>query len=154
MNNWNFTGNVGRDAESRFTPNGDSITSFSVGVKCGFGEKATTAWANCAMFGKRGDAVKAFLVKGALVGISGEISMREWQDKEGQKRVNLDVRVNDLTLLGGKPKSQDDGYSQPAQCREPAPQRNVQGAQGGAFDDMESDIPFDRLGACGAWRVI
>ena len=139
VNNWNFTGNVGRDAESRFLPNGDSITSFSVGVKCGFGEKATTAWANCAMFGKRGDAVKAFLVKGALVGISGELSMREWQDKEGQKRVNLDVWVNDLTLLG-KPKSQDDGYSQPAQ--RPAAKPAQKPAESDPFSDMSDDCPF------------
>ena len=102
MNCWNFTGNLGRDAETRFTQSGDPIVSFSVGVKSGFGEKATTTWANCSMFGKRGEAVSPYLKKGTLVGISGELSLREWQDKEGQKRVNLDVRVNDLTLLGGK----------------------------------------------------
>ena len=42
MNVWNFTGNLGKDADRRFTPSGDSIVNFSVAVKAGFGEKATT----------------------------------------------------------------------------------------------------------------
>lgn len=119
MNNWNFTGNLGRDAETRFTQSGDPIVSFSVGVKSGFGDKATTTWANCAMFGKRGEAVAQYLTKGAQVGITGEVSLREWQDKEGQKRVNLDVRVNDLTLLGGKQESAPQ-TTNPAQKAKPS----------------------------------
>ena len=46
MNSWSFTGNLGRDCETRFTQSGDPIVSFSVGVKAGFGDKATTTWAN------------------------------------------------------------------------------------------------------------
>ena len=104
MNSWQFTGNLGRDHELRHTPNGDAVVSFSVGVKSGFGEKASTVWANCSMFGKRAEAVAPYLSKGQLVGISGEVNLREWTDKDGGKRQSLDVRVNDLTLLGGKDK--------------------------------------------------
>ena len=147
MNSWSFTGNLGRDAEQRYTQSGDSVVSFSVGVKAGFGDKATTTWANCSMFGKRGESVAPYLKKGALVGISGELNNREYQDKEGQKRYSLDVRVSDLTLLGGK----QSGESAPSQ---PKPQRNAQGAQGGGMGDMEDDIPFARHGAGKAWRVI
>ena len=147
MNSWSFTGNLGRDAEQRYTQSGDSVVSFSVGVKAGFGDKATTTWANCSMFGKRGESVATYLKKGALVGISGELNNREYQDKEGQKRYSLDVRVSDLTLLGGK----QSGESAPSQ---PKPQRNAQGAQGGGMGDMEDDIPFARHGAGKAWRVI
>ena len=135
MNSWNFTGNLGRDAEQRYTQSGDSVVSFSVGVKAGFGDKATTTWANCSMFGKRGESVAPYLKKGALVGISGELNNREYQDKEGQKRYSLDVRVSDLTLLGGK----QSGDSAPSQ---PAKPRNAQGAQGGAFDEDSDQIPF------------
>ena len=102
MNAWQFTGNIGKDAESRFLPNGDPVVSFSVGVKSGYGEKATTTWARCALFGKRAESVSQYLTKGQLVGISGEVTLREWNDKEGQKRNSLEVRVNDLTLLGKK----------------------------------------------------
>lgn len=145
MNSWNFTGNLGRDAEQRFTTNGDSVVSFSVGVKSGFGEKVSTTWTNCSMFGKRGESALPYLKKGTQVGIVGEVNNREYQDKEGQKRYSLDVRVSDMTLLGGKPS----GESAPSE----KPQRNAQGAQGGAFDDSD-EIPFNRLGAGKEWRVI
>ena len=132
MNSWNFIGNLGRDAEQRHTASGDSVVSFSVGVKAGFGEKATTTWANCQLWGKRGESVLPYLTKGQLVGVCGEVSLREWQDREGQKRTNLDVRVNDLTLLGKK-----DGNSQPA------PQRQRQAPAGNQqADNIGDDIPF------------
>ena len=146
MNNWNFTGNLGRDAEQRFTQYGDSVVSFSVGVKSGFGDKASTTWANCSMFGKRGDAVYAYLKKGTLVGISGEVNLRDYQDKEGQKRYSLDVRVNDLTLLGGKQERNE--------LADRPQQRNAQGAPKASFEDMDDDIPFLAHGAGRAWRVI
>ena len=147
MNSWSFTGHIGEDCNTRFTQSGDSVVSFSVGVKSGFGDKATTTWAKCAMFGKRGESVAPYLKKGALVGISGEVNNREYQDKEGQKRYSLDVRVNDLTLLGGK---SDRAESAPSQ---PAKPRNAQGAQGGAFDDSD-EIQFNHHGSGKAWRVI
>ena len=149
MNSWNFTGNLGRDCDTRHTAAGDAVVSFSIGVKAGFGDKATTTWANCAMFGKRGEAVAQYLKKGTLVGIVGEVNLREYQDKEGQKRYSLDVRVNDLTLLGGKSDRSESAPSQPKQ----AP-RNAQGAPKTSFDGMDDDIPFTRHGAGKAWRVI
>ena len=149
MNSWNFTGNLGRDAEQRFAPSGTAVVSFSVGVKTGFGDKEKTTWANCAMFGKRAEAVAAYLKKGTLVGIVGEVDHREYQNKEGQTRYSLDVSVNDLTLLGGKSDRSESAPSQPKQ----AP-RNAQGAPKTSFDGMDDDIPFTRHGAGKAWRVI
>lgn len=102
MNVWNFTGRIGKDCETRYTPGGDAITSFSVAVSSGYGDKEKTSWANCAMFGKRGEVVAQYLVKGTQVAISGELTNREYTDKDGNKRYSLDVRVNDLTLLGGR----------------------------------------------------
>lgn len=124
MNVWSFTGNLGGDADQRHTAGGDSVVSFSVGVKSGFGEKASTTWAKCSMFGKRGESVLPYLLKGQLVGVSGELSNREWQDKEGQKRMSLEVRVNDLTLLGSK------GDKPAKQAKEPS------------YAGHEDDIPF------------
>lgn len=132
MNAWQFTGNLGGDAETRVTPSGDPVVSFSVGVKSGFGDRATTTWARCQMWGKRGEAVAPYLTKGQLVGISGEVSLREWNDKEGQKRSSLEVRVNDLTLLGKKDCQQ---AAQPRQ-QAPAPQ------QADSFGDFSDDVPF------------
>jgi len=142
INTWQFTGNLGKDCESRFTPSGDAVVQFSVGVKSGYGDKATTTWARCAIWGKHGAAVAQYLTKGQLVGISGEVTLREFTNKEGSKQSVLEVRVNDLTLLGGK---RDGEQSAPRSESAPAqPQRNSAPAQnsGGGFADMSEDIPF------------
>ena len=133
MNSWNLTGNLGNDAEQRYTPGGDAVVSFSVGVKSGYGDKATTTWARCSMFGKRAEAVAPYLKKGQLVGVVGEVNLREYDDKQGQKRSSLDVRVNDLTLLGKR-----EGNDQPAPQRQA--QKPQQAAPAGDWDD--SDVPF------------
>lgn len=131
MNVWSFSGNLGKDCESRFTAGGDAIVSFSVAVKSGYGEKALTTWVRCSMFGKRGEAVAPYLTKGQLVGVSGECSLRPWKDKEGNEKQSLEVRVNDLTLLG---KSEGAG-SKPASAQPDKP------ASG--FDDFDDDTaPF------------
>lgn len=129
MNIWSFTGNLGGDADQRHTAGGDSVVSFSVGVKSGFGDKASTTWARCSMFGKRGESVLPYLLKGQLVGVSGEVNNREWQDKEGQKRMSLEVRVNDLTLLGSSSKG-DKPQSKPA------------GKPDQSYAGHENDVPF------------
>lgn len=125
MNSWSFTGNLGGDAETRFTQNGDAIVSFSVGVKSGYGEKASATWARCSMFGKRGQAVADYLVKGQLVGIVGELTIREYQTKSGETKTSADVRVNDLTLLGKRDGEQKQQKQAPATSGE-----------------LEDDIPF------------
>jgi single-strand DNA-binding protein len=106
MNNWNFTGNLGRSAEQKFVGD-NSLVSFSVAVKSGYGDKAATTWVNCQMWGKRGESVLPYLNKGQLVGISGEATLRLYEKKDGGNGASLDVRVNDLTLLGKSDPMQD-----------------------------------------------
>lgn len=136
MNIFNFTCRIGKDCESRYTPAGDAITNFTAAVNSGYGDKAVTTWVNCSMFGKRGEAVAPYLLKGTQVAISGELTNREYTDKDGNKRYSLDVRVNDLTLLGGK---KDSG----AQNNNQAPQKtDMPSKTGGEFDDFDGDVPF------------
>ena len=131
MNLWAFTGNLGRDSELRYLPNGDPICSFSVGIKYGYGEKATTTWANCSLFGKRAESIAPYLKKGQQVACSGEVTLRTYINKEGAEKTSLDVRVANIDLTGGK--------SEPRQ-QEAKPAH--QSPQGSGFDDMDSDIPF------------
>ena len=102
LNVFVFAGNLGKDAEQRYTQGGDSIVSFSVAVGSGYGDKAKTSWVKCSIFGKRGESVLPYLKKGQKVGVSGEFSMNEWTNKDGQKVSTPEVRVNDLELLGSK----------------------------------------------------
>ena len=128
MNVLCFTGNLGSDAEQRFTPAGDSIVGFSVALSHGWGQKKGTAWMRCSMFGKRGESVLPYLKKGQQVGVSGEFAPREYE-KDGQTRISLDVRVNDLTLLGKRQDSQE------------SPPTRHQSAQAVSYE-TEDDIPF------------
>lgn len=130
MNSINFTGNLGSDAEQKILADGTSIVSMNVPCKSGFGDKAITTWLRCTLFGNRGASLMPHLVKGTLVGITGEFSAREYTDKEGQKRQSLEVRVSDVSLLGSK---KDAPAAAPRQA---APKQ----ASGG-FEDG-SDIPF------------
>lgn len=96
----------------------------------GYGEKKITTWLNCSIFGKRGEAVAGYIKKGTLVGVSGEFTARPYQ-KDGAERLSLEVRVNDVTLLGGKPANSQAGDQVPQTEKAPA-----------GFNDFEDDIPF------------
>lgn len=102
MNNLSAIGNVGKDAELRFTQSGDAICQFSFALTSGYGDKAITTWLNCSLWGKRGETLAPMLLKGTKIGITGEFTARPYTTKEGAEKLSLDVRVNDLTLLGGK----------------------------------------------------
>lgn len=133
MNVWAFSGNLGRDAEQRFLANGDSVVDFSVAVKSGYGDKAVTTWAKCTIWGKRGEAVLPYLTKGQLVGISGEATLREYTKKDDTNGASLEVRVNDVTLLGKR----DDS------AREPSPVTHHSQAKANAFvNEFDDDILF------------
>ena len=127
MNNLNFTGRIGKDCETRFTSGADPITSFTAAMDSGYGEKKVTTWLSCSMWGKRGEAVAPYLLKGTQIAVSGELTNREYTDKDGNKRYSLDVRVNDLTLIGVKA---DQKQEKPATGHD-APK---------SFDD--TDVPF------------
>ena len=129
MNVFTFTGNLGRDAETRQV--GDStLTSFAVAVTSGFGEKAVTTWVNCNLWGKRGESISNYLKKAQQVAVSGELTNRPYQ-KDGVDKYSLEVRVNDVTLLGKK-----DGATGSASQSSARPNE-----QKTDFDDFE-EIPF------------
>jgi len=113
MNIYNFTGRIGKDSETRFTPGGMAICSFSVAVDYGFGENKGTNWLRCSLFGKRAEGkLPQYLIKGAQVAISGELRIREYDDKDGNKRTSVEVSVDKLDLIGGRNEQQSSGPQQ------------------------------------------
>lgn len=131
MNNCTFISNVGRDAEVRFLQNGTAVAQFSIAVNSGYGDKQTTSWVNCAMYGDRAEKVAPYIAKGSRIGVSGEISLRTFKAKDGTEKTSLELRVNELTLLGNK----DD---KPAKENKPQARKT----QSDGFDNMDDDIPF------------
>lgn len=90
-----FSGHLGRNAELK-TVGQHTVTQFSIAVRSGFGDKENTFWVNCAAWNR--DKIAQFLVKGIRVVVSGELSMREFEKKDGTKGTSLDLRVNTIDL--------------------------------------------------------
>lgn len=151
MNSISFDGRLAADAELRYTPSGDPVLSFRVASDIGYGERKSTNWFQCQIWGKRAEAIKDYLLKGQQVTIYGALMLREWTDKEGVKRLSPDVRVNDLSLQGGKrddgqqgQQRQDNGTNDYARekGRDPAPPRRQEPKPAPKMDDLDSDIHF------------
>lgn len=113
MNSITVAGQLGRDAETRFLPNGNAVTNFSVADSQG--KDKPTIWWNCSLFGKRGEALAQYLVKGQSVTVSGYASEREYQTKDGTQKKTMEITVHDIALQGGRkeesPKSKAGGTS-------------------------------------------
>lgn len=131
MNVFTCTTRLYKDAEQRFTQGGDSIVTFKGAVDAGYGQNKTTSWIKFNVWGKKGEGVFPYLKDKTQVAISGELANREYTDREGQKRYSLEVRVNDLTLLGGK---KDEAGSHETQQQSDAKKPS--------FDDLGDDLPF------------
>lgn len=157
MNSITFDGRLAADAELRYTPSGEPVLSFRVASDIGFGERKSTNWFSCQVWGKRGESLKNYLAKGQQVTVYGQLTLREWQDKEGNKRLSPDVRVNELSLQGGRNEmggsgggmsggGMDDGYGYnapaPRQEAPAAPRRQEPRPAPKQLDDMNDDIPF------------
>ena len=135
MNLFACTTRCYKDAEQRFTQGGDSIVTFKGAVDAGFGNSKTTSWIRFNLWGKRGGSLLPYLKDKTQVAVSGELANREYTDKEGQKRYSLEVRVNELTLVGGKQESA-------APAERPAQSAPRQAAKPAAEWDETSEIPF------------
>ncbi len=155
VNKWIGIGNLGADPETKYMPNGDAVTNIRIACTESWKDKSTgekkesTEWVRIVFYRKLAEIAGQYLKKGSAVYIEGRIRTRKWQDKEGQERYTTEIEANEMQMLGGKSDRSESAPSQPK-----PQQRNAQGAQGGAFDDMESDIPFLAHGSGKAWRVI
>jgi single-strand DNA-binding protein len=129
MNTLIIAGTLTRDAEVKYLPNGDPIANFSVADNQGGRDKQAIFW-NCGLYGKRAESLAQYLTKGQAVTVTGSVSEREWNDKEGNKRKTMDVRVNDVALQGGRRDAEP--QEERRQAPKPAP----------AQDSFDDDIPF------------
>lgn len=132
MNVLTAIGNIGKDAELRFTPSNEPVAQFSFALQSGYGDKQVTTWLNCNVWGKRGETLAPMLTKGTRIGITGELTNRKYVDKQGVEKYSLEVRVSDVTLLGTK-----DASTSSAQRQDSKPSEQKQ-----YTDDFLDDIPF------------
>ena len=103
-------GHLGNAPEIKNTESGKKLARFSVATNENYrntkGEKVTeTTWHNLVAWGKVADIAEKYLVKGTEIAIEGKLISRSYTDKDGKKKYVSEVQVNELLLLGSKPKA-------------------------------------------------
>jgi single-strand DNA-binding protein len=101
-----LVGNLGRDAEVRYTPGGAAVAKFSLATTEVWNDKGgqrqeRTEWHNIDLWGKQAESLSEYLVKGKQVYVEGRLQTDEYTDKEGVKRKSTKVRCDRVVLLGG-----------------------------------------------------
>ncbi len=139
MNNCSFIGRVGRDAETRKA--GDSqATSFPIAVDSGYGDKKTTFWIDCTVWGDRGAKIASYIRKGDNIGVFGEIGIRQYTAKDGDVKTTATLRVAEVKLLAPKNDSRPAPSRAPPQRSAPKPS-SIAATSRDHLDDDE--IPFN-----------
>jgi single-strand DNA-binding protein len=147
-----LVGNLGRDPETRYMPDGGAVTNVSIATTeswkdKGSGEKQEkTEWHRVAFFGKLAEIAGEYLKKGSQIYVEGRLQTREWE-KDGVKRYTTEIIANSMQMLGsrqgmggGDRGESGGGAERPSGgggAAKPAPSK-----AGGKFDDFEDDIPF------------
>ncbi len=149
-----LVGNLGKDPETRYMPNGKPVTNFSIATSESWTDRQSgdkqerTEWHNIVMFEKLAEIAAEYLRKGSQVYIEGSLRTRKWQDKEGKDRYTTEIVARDMQMLGGRGGAAGGGgmggggggesqsRSRPAAVED---RGAPSGADEGGFDD---DIPF------------
>ena len=134
-------GNLTADPEQRTTPNGRELTSFTIAVntRTGAGREENTTFYRCTMWGNRGEAIAKYVSKGQQLLVSGALSARSYQTKDGAERQSLEVNVDDFSFVGSRRSQEGDAQPRTTNTNETADAEPV--------DDIDepidlSDIPF------------
>ncbi|MCQ2441116.1 MAG: single-stranded DNA-binding protein [Clostridia bacterium] len=137
-----LTGRLTADPELKTTPNGISVTSFSIAVNRRYrsGEEPQTDFINIVAWRQNAEFISKYFKKGNLIGIEGSIQTRRYTDKNGNNRTAFEVVVNNAQFV----ESKKDGSSAPsAVASEPASFSNADSSDFTEIDgDMDDDLPF------------
>jgi single-strand DNA-binding protein len=153
-----LVGNLGRDPEVRYSPDGGAICNVSIATTSSWKDKATgerreeTEWHRVVFYNRLAEVVGEYMKKGRPLYIEGRLKTRKWQNKEGVDQYTTEVVADQMQMLGGR--DGGDGGSMggggggeresaPRPARAPQAQRPAAPAASGAnLTDMDDDIPF------------
>lgn len=152
-------GNLGKDPEVRYMPNGEAVCNFSIATTDSWKDKQgqkqeRTEWHNIVMYRRLAEIAGEYLKKGSSVYLEGRIQTRKWQDKNtAQDRYTTEIIADQMQMLGGRgsntapmgePQGRDDFNQDYTQNVAPSSHQAApsQAAPKKSFDDFEDDIPF------------
>jgi single-strand DNA-binding protein len=139
-----LVGNLGRDPELRYTPQGTPVCSFSLATNERRKDRNTgenndvTTWFRVTLWGRQAETASQYLQRGRPVYIEGRLRVEEYTDRDGNKRHSLEVNATDMQFIGGGGRSEDSGA--PA-ARSAAAQANS-GPPQEPTELTDDDVPF------------
>jgi single-strand DNA-binding protein len=148
LNKISLIGHLGRDPELR-EYQGNKVASFSLAVTEKYMDRENklvekTEWFNVSFWGNVSDVVMKYLKKGNQVYVDGKLSTREYLDKEGKNRVGLEVRGQNITLLGSASDSQNQGTKNhnPSPAQQNTPKQPEAMSDFTPSEEQGDDLPF------------
>src|SRR5690349_22322541 len=137
-----LVGNLGRDAELRYTPGGAAVATLNLATTEVWNDKGgqrqeKTEWHRIVLWGKQAESLQEYLTKGKQIYVEGKLQTRQWDDKDGNKRYTTEIKADRITLLGGGAgggggRSMDRGGSQMGGGMDEPPMEPI----------TDDDIPF------------
>jgi single-strand DNA-binding protein len=137
-----LVGNLGRDAELRYTPGGAAVATLNLATTEVWNDKQSqrqekTEWHRIVVWGKQAESLQEYLTKGKQIYVEGRLQTRQWDDKDGNKKYTTEIKADRITLLGGGGAGAGGGRTM-----------DRSGGQGAPMDDpqmepiTDDDIPF------------
>lgn len=135
-----LVGNLGRDPELRYTPQGTPVCSFTVATNEKRKDRAgemqdVTTWFRVTLWGRQAETASQYLTKGRPIYVEGRIRLEEWTDRDGKQRYTLEVHATDMQFIGGG-RADEAGTTTGSR---PSPQSDQLSSEADVSDD---DIPF------------
>jgi single-strand DNA-binding protein len=159
-----IVGNLGRDPETRYMPNGEAVTNIAVATTESWKDKSSgekkeiTEWHRITFYRKLAEIAGQYLKKGSQVYIEGRLMTRKWTDKENIERYTTEIIADTMQMLGNRQGGGDDhgngNERHPQGNQQRQPQGNDRQQHGGqqrqgnqrpapSYTDMDDDIPFN-----------
>jgi len=114
--NLTIVGNIGRDAELKYTPQGIALFKFSVAVNKTIGKgnekRQTTTWFNVTLWRDRAEALSPYIIAGMQVLVTGEVQVSPYIDKNGKAAASMELTADDVKLLTSKSEMERRAYDE------------------------------------------
>lgn len=137
-----LVGRLGRDPETRYTSGGQGVCNFTLATDETYrdrnGERQKrTEWHRIVVWGKQAEISQKYLHKGSLIFVEGRIQMRQWDDREGQKRTSVEIVVNNFRMLGSRGETAPAAAAAAGDAEEPRATEDLP-----TTEISDEDIPF------------
>lgn len=141
-----LVGNLGRNAELRYTPGGAAVATLNLATTEVFKDregqkKEDTQWHRVILWGKTAETLQDYLTKGKQIYVEGKLQTRKWKDKDGNDKYTTEVRGDRVVLLSGGGRG-DSAARGEGGGRSTAADEFSHGEPGGSVELTDDDIPF------------